>query len=129
MNRFLENPGCELNETKLFLLELEEERKQKYLEEMKDNMVTYKDKQGRNVAVFLSTKYAGEIKAYINDPSIDYYMFFDLSKGVASIRGKNVVDCSEVAKQFGGGGHRGAAGFQFKFDLDKFVEQFGLYKG
>lgn len=36
--------------------------------------------------------------------------------------GKFDVDCCEMAKRFGGGGHKGAAGFQIKVDDGRFVE-------
>jgi len=31
-----------------------------------------------------------------------------------------LVDCSVIAKQFGGGGHKGASGFRIK-DIDKII--------
>lgn len=36
--------------------------------------------------------------------------------------GKFDVDCCEIAKRFGGGGHKGAAGFQIKVDDEIFAE-------
>lgn len=36
--------------------------------------------------------------------------------------GKFNVDCCEMAKRFGGGGHKGAAGFQIKVDDERFAE-------
>lgn len=36
--------------------------------------------------------------------------------------GKFDVDCCEMAKRFGGGGHKGAAGFQIKADDERFVK-------
>ena len=128
MNRFLDNPDCTLTNTEELILELANERKMKFIEEQKKNMKLYKDNQGRNVAVFLSTQHAGEVRDFINDDNIDYYLFFSLNKGIASLRTKGEVDCSEVAKMFGGGGHAKAAGFQFKFDLDSFVKEYGFVK-
>ena len=128
MNRFLDNPDCTLTNTEELILELANERKMKFIEEQKKNMKLYKDNQGRNVAVFLSTQHAGEVRDFINDDNIDYYLFFSLNKGIASLRTKGEVDCSEVAKMFGGGGHTKAAGFQFKFDLDSFVKEYGFVK-
>jgi len=128
MNRFLDNPDCTLTNTEELILELANERKMKFIEEQKKNMKLYKDNQGRNVAVFLSTQHAGEVRDFINDDNIDYYLFFSLNKGIASLRTKGEVDCSEVAKMFGGGGHTKVAGFQFKFDLDSFVKEYGFVK-
>jgi len=126
MDRFLDNPDCTLTSTEELILELAEERKMKFIEEQKKNMILYKDNQGKTVAVFLSTQYAGEVRDFINNDNIDYYLFFSLNKGIASLRTKGEVDYSEVAKMFGGGGHMKAAGFQFKFDLDSFVKEYGL---
>ena len=126
MNRFLDNPDCTLTKSEELILELANERKMKFIEEQKKNMKLYKDNQGKTVAVFLSTQHAGEVRDFINDDNIDYYLFFSLNKGIASLRTKGEVDCSEVAKMFGGGGHTKAAGFQFKFDLDSFVREYGL---
>jgi len=126
MNRFLDNPDCTLTKSEELILELAEERKMKFIEEQKKNMKLYKDNQNKTVAVFLSTQHAGEIRDFINDDNIDYYLFFSLNKDIASLRTKGEVDCSEVAKKFGGGGHMKAAGFQFKFDLDSFVRKYGL---
>jgi len=126
INRFLDNPNCTLSRTEELILELANERKMKFIEEQKKNMKLYKDNQNKNVAVFLSIQHTGEVRDYINDDNIDYYLFFSLNKGIASLRTKGEVDCSEVAKKFGGGGHMKAAGFQFKFDLDSFVKEYGL---
>ena len=126
MDRFLNNSDCTLSRTEELILELAEERKIKFIEKQKESMKLYKDNQDRNVAVFLSTQHAGEVRDYINDDNIDYYLFFSLGSGIASLRTKGEVDCSEIAKQFLGGGHAKAAGFQFKFDLDSFVKEFNL---
>ena len=126
MDRFLDNPDCTLTNTEELILELAEERKIKFIEKQKENMKLYKDNQGKTVAVFLSTQHAGEVRDFINDDNIDYYLFFSLASGIASLRTKGEVDCSEIAKQFLGGGHAKAAGFQFKFDLDSFVKEFNL---
>ena len=126
MNRFLDNPDCTLTNTEELILELAEERKIKFIEKQKESMKLYKDNQGKTVAVFLSTQHAGEVRDFINDDNIDYYLFFSLGSGIASLRTKGEVDCSEIAKQFLGGGHAKAAGFQFKFDLDSFVKNYNL---
>jgi len=126
MNRFLDNPDCTLTNTEELILELAEERKIKFIEKQKESMKLYKDNQGKTVAVFLSTQHAGEVRDFINDDNIDYYLFFSLGSGIASLRTKGEVDCSEIAKQFLGGGHSKAAGFQFKFDSDSFVKNFNL---
>lgn len=128
MKRFLKNNNCDLTETEELLLELAEERKQKHIENMKKNMLIYKNQNDENIAVFLSTKFAGEVRDYINDDNIDYYMFFDIVNGICSIRCKDGKDCTIIAKRFNGGGHKGAAGFQFKFDIDRFLKQFSLIK-
>jgi len=126
MDRFLDNPDCTLINTEELILKLAEERKIKFIEKQKENMKLYKDNQGKTVAVFLSTQHAGEVRDFINDDNIDYYLFFSLGSGIASLRTKGEVDCSEIAKQFLGGGHAKAAGFQFKFDLDSFVKNYNL---
>lgn len=127
-NRFLKDSDCCLTKTEELILELAEERKQKHLKKMKRDMLLYKNNNNENVAVFLSTKFAGEVRDYINDDNIDYYMFFDISNGIASIRCKEGRDCTIIAKKFSGGGHKGAAGFQFKFNLNRFLSQFNLIK-
>ena len=34
---------------------------------------------------------------------------------------KKYMDCGEIAKTFGGGGHKGAAGFQLSVDDKRFL--------
>ena len=57
---------------------------------------------------------------YINkgyDGAVSFY--YDGESWNFSIYSENVVDCSIIAKQFGGGGHKGAAGFRLK-NIDDF---------
>ena len=40
-----------------------------------------------------------------------------------SLRAKDLVDVSKIARSFGGGGHRRASGFELEYSLDQAEEK------
>lgn len=109
INKIKEN-NFDLNDTDKLLLALEEEKKKFYFEKrlkkLKEIQIdTFK------VGAVEAEQYTSELGNYlaIERPDLDFIVI--INDGKVSYRGvKDDVDLSEIAKKFGGGGHRKASG-------------------
>jgi oligoribonuclease NrnB/cAMP/cGMP phosphodiesterase (DHH superfamily) len=101
------------------IIELEEERRDKYIEKAIENTNTYKDKLGNTVAVVFAELYASELGNEIVCRGIaDYVLIVNAQRGKCALRSKRDFDISGIAISNGGGGHKNAAGFSLKNDLN-----------
>jgi len=64
-----------------------------------------------NSSLFQSEVCEELLKRYPNHPFVACYCLINESRTIYSLRSRPDFDCSAVAKAFGGGGHRQAAGF------------------
>ena len=100
-----------LQETDLELLREEDERMVKYIDS-KEKYLIQGQIQGLNVGLVFAEKYISELGNELSTrhPECDLIAIFSNNK--VSLRTvKDNVDCSEFARNFGGGGHKKAAGF------------------
>ncbi len=80
--------------------------------------------EGYCVALVYAEKYASDIGYRINiaDNSMDFVAIVDPSKNTISLRSRDGgVDVGEVAKKYGGGGHKNAAGVKYSVMYPRFV--------
>jgi len=80
--------------------------------------------EGYCVALVYAEKHASEIGYKINttDNNMDFVAIVDPSKNTISLRSRDGgVDVGEVAKKYGGGGHKNAAGVKYSVMYPRFV--------
>ena len=117
INRFLHNPSVELTETEQYLLQIEKEKEEKYVQEAVGAGMLYESPAclsarltGR-FAVTAAERYTSEIgHKMLEILPIDVAVIVNAQKGIVSLRSKE-ADVSIIAKALGGGGHPRAAGF------------------
>lgn len=129
VDRFLENPSVDLDEKEVFVLNIENERQQKYIENVSTTVREFIDKEGRKFGVVFAEQYNSELGHFlINEKGYDYVFIINIQKGKISLRSKKDVDVAKIAVANGGGGHKNAAGFSTGFDfcLEKFLKEVGV---
>lgn len=101
---------CHFVEMGTILLDAQYERVKRMFEAGKD--VTFQSHKTRMVN---STSDISELGEYIYSNGYDLALIWQVkeNKIICSLRSK-AVDCSEIAKNHGGGGHKGAAGFSIE---------------
>lgn len=81
-----------------------------------------------NTLEFNSTTFDSKTPDWLDGKNIKFLASFAIQPNrltrisLYQTGGKFDVDCCEMAKRFGGGGHKGAAGFQINVDDERFVE-------
>jgi len=129
VERFLKNPTVKFDETEKMLLEIEEESKNKYLDNSLKNLNLYTDKSNRKFAVIFAEKYNSELGHHIlNFTDVVYVFIINAQKKKISLRSRDGIDVSEIAIKNGGGGHKNAAGFSTDFDfcIEDFLHMCGV---
>lgn len=129
VERFLENPAVKFNESEKLLLEIEEESKNKYLDNSLKNLNLFTDTSNRKFAVIFAEKYNSELGHHIlNFTDVKYVVIINAQKKKISLRSKDETDVSKIAIKNGGGGHKNAAGFSTNFDfcIEKFLQICGV---
>jgi hypothetical protein len=129
VERFLKNPAVKFNETEKLLLEIEEESKNKYLDNSLKNLNLFTDTSNRKFAVIFAEKYNSELGHHIlNFTDVKYVVIINAQKKKISLRSKDETDVSKIAIRNGGGGHKNAAGFSTNFDfcIEKFLQICGV---
>jgi oligoribonuclease NrnB/cAMP/cGMP phosphodiesterase (DHH superfamily) len=99
-------------------------RKSKYIQDKMKKIDIVKH-DGYNVALSFADEFLSELGNHICDTNelIDYSLVISMDNGIASLRStKEDVDVSEIAKEFGGGGHKHAAGYKLNNDVIKYVK-------
>lgn len=115
VDRFTKNPDVRFTQEENAMVDSYVERRRSYVTKACDGMMTFKDKQKRPVAVVFAEKYTSDIGQNIlySYPEIEYVIIINMVEGSASFRSRQ-VDVSELAKFFGGGGHKLAAGCEMR---------------
>lgn len=129
-----ENPyaSFSFNEQDKYLLAIEEDRIQRYIDKKKKQLVLLKNEfvlsGTRHVyefGVVFAENYISEVGNDLCEsyPDIDFVVLIDPSVGKISFRTiKDSVDVSAIAKKYGGGGHMKASGCSFtKETINTFV--------
>lgn len=118
VKRFIKNPCIKFTESEKTLLEIDNERRERYLERVAASMEVYLDPAGKRVGIAYADQYVSEIgNNLINRFGLDYVALFDALGCKVSLRSRPDVDVSVIAKRFKGGGHKNAAGFHYNFKL------------
>jgi len=121
---FKYNTSDFINENKL-LLELQQERIDKYTEKKNNEIIEYKIGE-YSVGVVFAEQFVSELgnKLSLLNPRYDLIAMVG-GNSISYRTTKNNIDCSKVAKLFGGGGHQKASGSQIskenKVDIVKLI--------
>jgi len=118
--RFLDNPYSGFNQTEMIIIELEAERRDQYIQKSMKNVAYYKDDIGRKIGIVFAESYASELgNQIIIEQAVDYVVLINGQSKKVSLRSAKDIDISVIAQQYGGGGHKNAAGFPLKIkDID-----------
>lgn len=112
IDRFSVDPNPTFTETEKLILELEQQRIDKYVESNEEKMV-FKNVLGHGAGIVFADKYHSELGNIIskNHPEIDMVVIVNPASSAMSFRTvKDNINLGEVAKHWGGGGHPMAAG-------------------
>lgn len=129
IDRFVADPSVELTETELLLLELEQEREQKYIKSVMKRKRISSDNNGRPYILCFAEEYLSQIGNQALNEYLDcqYVKMVNFKHGIVSLRSRQgqeglMVDVSEIAKAHGGGGHAAAAGYPLPSSLYGIVD-------
>lgn len=100
-----------INENKL-LLELQQEKIDRYVEKKNKEIINYKI-QEYNVGVVFAEQFQSELGNRLSEMNPQYDLIAMIGDKTVSYRTtKDNIDCGQIAKLFGGGGHPKASGSQ-----------------
>lgn len=109
--KFLENnEEFKYNEQELFLIKLEKDKMNNYLESREKEIIKAK-LDGHQVGIVYAEKYRSDLGHYLasKNPNLDFVIIINVSKSI-SYRSDNKVDLSIFSAKYGGGGHKNASG-------------------
>jgi uncharacterized protein len=118
VNRFVAVPTTELKSSEKLMIAIEQEKQALYIREVIEHSTDwFSDSQDRPYALCFAEQYHSQLgHTILESPDLDdceYVMMVDLKGRRVGLRSRqNGIDVSEIAKQFSGGGHQAAAGFQ-----------------
>ena len=108
-----------INENKL-LLELQQEKIDRYVEKKNKEIINYKI-QEYNVGIVFAEQFQSELGNRLSEMNPQYDLIAMIGDKTISYRTvKDDIDCGQIAKLFGGGGHPKASGSQIS-DLAKII--------
>jgi oligoribonuclease NrnB/cAMP/cGMP phosphodiesterase (DHH superfamily) len=112
VDRFLSNPEMKLTKTENYILEIEDENKQKYIYEVMEEIINGIDGDGNNYGLAFAEQYPNDIAHEIlQNYDLDYAIVVDLKRKTVSLRSRD-FDVEQIAVKFGGGGHVTSSGFE-----------------
>lgn len=115
IKRFVCDPVVQLTDTEKYLLEIEKEKEEKYIQEAVKAARVY---HGDFLAITFAEKCISQIgHRMLDELPIGVAVIVNAQKGVVSLRSNDETDVSVLAKALGGGGHPKAAGFMLSEDL------------
>jgi len=101
------------------IVELETERRDKYLFSAGKTAEVFTDIHGLEVYVVFAEEYNSELGNYIiKEMGADYVVLINMQRKKVSLRSRKDVDVRKIAEHNGGGGHKNAAGFSLEYDFD-----------
>ncbi len=97
-------------ENEKFLIKLENEKKDNYIEQREKEMITAQ-LDDHQVGIVYAERYRSDLGNHLTTkhPELDYIIIISVAKSI-SFRGQDKVDLSLVASKYGGGGHKNASG-------------------
>jgi len=112
VERFLKDEDSYLTPTEQTLLKVEEARMERYLEKSKKKIYW----SGKSIIIF-AEQYHSELGHYLlNKFGANIVFIVNPRDMKVSLRSRKDVDCSVIARSYGGGGHPQASGFQLTDD-------------
>jgi uncharacterized protein len=110
--RFTADPGVDLREGELLLVEQEDERREAYLAK-KLEQARVVEKDGKRWAVCYAEQYQSDLaERLMTGLGVDATAIVNPARRTVSLRGRG-LDVSALAERLGGGGHARAAAFSF----------------
>jgi len=111
------------------IVELETERRDKYLFSAAKTVEVFEDPDGLEVFVVFAEEYNSELGNYIiKELGADYVVLINMQRRKVSLRSRKDVDIRILAERNGGGGHKNASGFamSYEFDTAEFLKEAGI---
>lgn len=118
MERFSRKPYLGFTEDEQLIVDLETERRDKYIHAATRSGFSIKDINDLDVFVVFAEEYSSELGNHIiKDLEMDYVVIINMQRKKVSLRSRPEVDIRLLAERNGGGGHKNASGFSFSFDF------------
>lgn len=121
-----ENDTFAYNEREKFLIKLQKDKVDNYITQ-KEKETIFANIDGYEVALVYAEFYRSQLGNYLVEKyPIDFAVIINISRGI-SYRGKDKVDLSVFASNYGGGGHKNASGSKITKEKLKEITK-GLFK-
>jgi oligoribonuclease NrnB/cAMP/cGMP phosphodiesterase (DHH superfamily) len=118
ISRFMSDSSPELYEEEVLLIECDTERMMRYVVRSIQLAQVVNGRHGHLFARVVSDQYTSEVGNYLLEafPQIEFALTVDMREMSCHVRGRGNLDLSQLAKEYGGGGHPRAAGFPLRPD-------------
>ncbi|MDY6820721.1 MAG: DHHA1 domain-containing protein [Deferribacterota bacterium] len=122
VSRFIDNPSINFDSCEELIIDIEKNNLNDTIEDVLHNSRILKDVYGNTFSLSITDKYNSETGDYLlNKLDVDYVLMINPKHNKVSLRSRGNFDVSAIATNFGGGGHKNAAGFRISF-TDKILE-------
>lgn len=127
LNFIKEKDEFVFSETELLLIKLEKNKMKRYID-AKENEMLKANLNGYNVGVVYAERFRSDLGNYLalKYDELDFILIINVSKSI-SYRSVGKVDLSVFSKEYGGGGHKNAAGSPLPENFLKNITNF-IYK-
>jgi oligoribonuclease NrnB/cAMP/cGMP phosphodiesterase (DHH superfamily) len=129
LERFSKRPYAGFTDDEKLIVELETERRDKYIYAASKTVEVFKDPDGLEVHVVFAEEYNSELGNHIiQELGADYVVLVNMQKRKVSLRSRKDVDVRSIAEMNGGGGHKNASGFamSYEFNTVEFLREAGI---
>lgn len=119
VNRFLDNPDCNPDNTEEPIIEYILLTDRKYIEAAARRALVLPGDQGVKKAVVPASRCINDIaqKVMADHPEVAFVEVVDMERESVSVRSRGKFNVCTYAESKGGGGHKDAAGYRISFDL------------
>jgi len=129
LDRFSKKAYSGFTGDEALIVELETERRDKYIYAASKTVEMFKDSEGLEVYVVFAEEYNSELGNYIvKEMGADYVVLINMQRKKVSLRSRADVDVRCIAEENGGGGHKNAAGFSMNYEFNtlEFLKDVGI---
>ncbi|WCK54009.1 oligoribonuclease [Aneurinibacillus sp. Ricciae_BoGa-3] len=111
LNRFVYDSSIEFTEAEVMLLELEQDKIDKYIKS-KSRDVIFKEICGYKAGIVFAEQYVSELGNALAEqhPEVDFIAMVNVGRVISYRTVKEDINLGDIAGVFGGGGHQKAAG-------------------
>ena len=115
------NDEFEYTEKEQFLIKLEKDKMNNYIEKRADEMIEA-ELDGYKVGIVYAERYRSDLGNYLatKHDELDFIIIINIAKSI-SFRGQDKVDLCAFAQKFGGGGHKNASGCSLPKNLLQYI--------